>query len=146
MEWKARVPVLAAALWWGSLTTIGFIVVPLLFVHLPAAALAGQTAAKLFTAQTWVSVICGLLLLMSSRAIGEPVRMDWRQGALALVVAGLLCALLLEFAIAPRVVARENLKLWHNLGGGLYALQWVCAMVVLWKVALPRPYPRTGGP
>jgi len=136
MGWKARVPVLAAALWWGSLTAIGFIVVPLLFVHLPTAALAGQTAAKLFTAQAWVSVICGLLLLMFSRSAGEQARMDWARGALVFVVAGLLCALLLEFAIAPRIVARDNVKLWHNLGAGLYALQWLCALVVLWKTAV----------
>ena len=31
----SRLPVYAAALWWGSLTTIGFLVVPLLFMHLP---------------------------------------------------------------------------------------------------------------
>ena len=44
-----------AALWWGSLTTLGALVVPLLFVHLPSPALAGGMAAKLFAAQTWLS-------------------------------------------------------------------------------------------
>ena len=34
--WKARLPLLAAALWWGSLTAIGFLAVPLLFAHAPA--------------------------------------------------------------------------------------------------------------
>jgi len=39
-----------------------------------------------------------------------------------------------EFAIAPRIVARDNLAFWHSFGTGLYALQWLCALVVLWKV------------
>lgn len=133
MGWKARVPVLAASLWWGSLTAIGFVAVPLLFVYLATPSIAGQMAAKLFTAQTWISAACGLLLMMSSRAGDEPARLDWGQGALAFVTAGLLFALLAEFAIAPRIVARENLALWHGVGTALYALQWICALVVLWK-------------
>jgi len=128
--------VLAAALWWGGLTTTGFLVVPLLFAHLPTAALAGQTAARLFTAQTWVALGCGTILLMASRpGGGEPSRMDWAQGAVAFVLAGVLLALLAEFAIAPRIMARENLKLWHGIGSAMYLLQWLCAGVVLWKVA-----------
>jgi len=137
--------VLAAALWWGSLTAVGFIVVPLLFKHLPTPALAGQTAAKLFSAQAWVSLGCGLMLLLSSRSRGEPARMDWGRGALGFVVAGLLCALLVEFAIAPSIVARENLRLWHGLGSVLYALEWVCALVVLCKLAPGERSPQPGG-
>ena len=36
-----RLPVFLAALWWGSLCSIGFVAVPMLFAHLPAPALAG---------------------------------------------------------------------------------------------------------
>ena len=133
--WRARVPVLAAALWWGGLTTTGFLVVPLLFAHLPSAALAGQTAARLFTAQTWVALGCGTILLMASRSGGEPARMDWAQGALAFVLAGVLLALLAEFAIAPRILARVNLKMWHGIGSAMYLLQWLCAGGALWKTA-----------
>jgi hypothetical protein len=135
--WKGRVPVLAAALWWGSLTTTGFLVVPMLFAHLPSPALAGQTAARLFTAQTWVALGCGLLLMLASRS-AEPARMDWARGALLYVMAGVLLALLVEFAVAPRIVSRENLRLWHSIGSGMYLLQWLCAGTVLWKVADPK--------
>jgi hypothetical protein len=124
---------LAAALWWGSLTTIGFIVVPLLFAHLPSTSLAGQTAARLFTAQTWVAAGCGLLLILASRS-HQPHRMGWASGALLYVIAGMLLALLLEFAVAPRIVARANLRLWHSVGSGMYVLQWACAGLVLWKL------------
>jgi hypothetical protein len=37
--------------------------------------------------------------------------------------------------VAPRIVARENLKLWHAAGSGLYLLQWFCAGAVLYKLA-----------
>jgi hypothetical protein len=132
--------VLAAALWWGSLTTTGFMVVPLLFAYLPSPALAGQTAAKLFSAQTWVAVGCGLLLMMSSRS-RSTARMDWASGALPFVFAGVLLALLVEFAVAPRIMARDNLKLWHSVGSGMYLLQWLCAGAVLWKLTA-----RSAGP
>jgi hypothetical protein len=46
----------------------------------------------------------------------------------------MLLALLSEFAVAPRIVARENLRLWHSVGTLMYAVQWVCAGVTLAKV------------
>lgn len=133
--WKQRAPVFAAALWWGSLTAIGLIAVPLLFAHLPTAALAGQTAAKLFAAQTWIAIACGLVLMFASRSGEQPVRMDWAGGALFFIFAGVLLALLAEFAVAPRIVARENLKLWHAVGSVMYLLQWLCAGATLWKIS-----------
>jgi glucan phosphoethanolaminetransferase (alkaline phosphatase superfamily) len=136
-DWKARLAVFAAALWWGSLTAIGFLVVPLLFTYLPSAALAGNTAARLFSAQTWVTLGCGLLLLLVSRSRDDSTQMDWARGALLFVVAGVLLALLSEFAVAPRIVARQNLKLWHGIGSAMYVLQWLCAGLVLWKLTDP---------
>jgi hypothetical protein len=144
VSWKERVPVFAAALWWGSLTAIGLLVVPMLFAHMPTPAAAGQMAARLFSAQAWVAVGCGVLLLFASRSSAEPVRMDWAGGALAFVLAGVLLALLAEFAIAPRIVARDNLRLWHSVGSGMYLLQWVCAGVTLWKLASPGSPPSRG--
>ena len=143
MDWRARLGLFAAALWWGSLTAIGAWAVPLLFVHLPTPALAGQTAARLFTAQTWVALGCGAVLMAVARqsAVHEEREerdaspMAWANGALAWVVAGVLLALLSEFAVAPRIVARENLRLWHSLGSAMFALQWVCAGAALWKLA-----------
>ena len=136
--WNARVAVLAAALWWGSVTTIGFVVVPMLFANLPTPALAGNMAARLFSAEAWIAVGCGMLLLFAARSESDLTRMDWRAGALVFVIAGVLLALLSEFAVAPRIVARENLKLWHGVGSGMYLLQWLCAGVGLWKVTTVR--------
>lgn len=135
MKFGDRLAVFAAALWWGSLTAIGFLVVPMLFTHMATPASAGQMAAKLFAAQTWVAVGCGMLLLFTSRERGEAARMDWAGGALIYVVAGVLLALLAEYAVAPRIIAREDLKFWHAVGSGMYLLQWLCAGTVIWKLS-----------
>lgn len=142
MDWRARMALVTAALWWGSLTAVGAWVVPLLFAHLPTPALAGQTAARLFAAQTWAALGCGMVLLVLARsavAVDDDGRqsspMNWAHGALAWVAAGMLVALVGEFGVAPRILARENLKLWHAVGSAMYAMQWGCAGVVLWKLA-----------
>ena len=136
---KGRVAAFAAALWWGSLTAVGFMVVPLLFKFLPTPAMAGHMAARLFTAQTWVSVACGVVLLLVLRS-NRPSALSGRaQAALGFIVLGMLLALLIEFAVAPRIVARENLRLWHGAGSVMYAVQWLCAAAVLWRItAEPR--------
>jgi hypothetical protein len=129
----SRIPVWVAALWWASLSTIGFLVVPMLFVHLPTPALAGGMAARLFTAQTWLSCVCALLLLLFTRSNRPLIHPCVARDAMVFMVGGMLLALLSEFAVAPRIVARENLRLWHSVGSAMFVLQWVCAAIVLWK-------------
>lgn len=137
-----RLCTLAAALWWGSLSSVGFFVVPMLFAHLQPAALAGNTAARLFSGQTWVSVVCAMLMLIASRGRGRhadgetPAHVPF--GWVALLLGGMLLALLSEFGIAPRIMARENLKLWHAVGSAFYVVQWACAGLALWRL-LPTP-------
>ncbi len=138
MDWKARAGVIASALWFGSLSTIGFLVVPLLFTHMPTPSMAGSMAAKLFTAQAWVSIGCGILVMMSARASEEMPSMGWKQGALLYLFGGVLLAVLGEFAVAPHIVARQNLPLWHTVGSAMYLVQWACAGVVFWKVSFTR--------
>ncbi len=89
-----RLPALVAALWWGSLSTVGFLVVPLLFAHLPTPALAGGMAARLFAAQTWVSIACSVVLLLISRPKGSVTQYPWAQAAIIFILGGMLLALL----------------------------------------------------
>ncbi|ADV00236.1 DUF4149 domain-containing protein [Alicycliphilus denitrificans] len=131
----ARLPVLAAALWWGSLSAIGFVAVPLLFAHLPTSAMAGNVAARLFEAQTYISIACCALLLVVSKKKHAEKPEEWAQAAMVFVIAGLLLALLVQYGVAPRIVARQNLRLWHGAGSAMYALQWLCALRVLWSTA-----------
>ncbi len=130
-----QLPVWVAALWWGSLSTLGFFVVPMLFAHLPTPAMAGNMAAKLFSVQTAISTVCGLVLLMLFRSNEVLALVDVPQSATLFVVGGVLLALLVEFGVTPHIVARDNLALWHGVGTAMYVVQWVCAGVVFGKLA-----------
>ncbi|NBX53949.1 MAG: DUF4149 domain-containing protein [Betaproteobacteria bacterium] len=131
MRWR-RVMLLVAALWWGSLTGLGAWVVPLLFAHAPSKAVAAGLAAHLFSAQAWVGLACGLSSLWVAQRVA---RLQARTDAPSLwVVAALLCTAILEWGIAPRILARDNLVLWHGLGTSAWLLQWVCVTVHSWQL------------
>ncbi len=136
---KARFIVLLSALWWGSLSGLGFVVVPLLFMHLGSPAEAGAMAAKLFTAQTWLSVFCAMLLLTLLNKRDDVEVVPESRAAMAWVVAGMLLALLVEFGVADQIVSARsiggNLRLWHGLGSAMYVGQWLCASWLLWRLS-----------
>ena len=136
---RYRFGLMIAALWWGSLTALGFVIVPMLFTHLPSPAVAGQIAAKLFTAQTWLSIACAMFLLVIFNQ-KEAVNVDIRsQSAIKFVVSGLLLVVLVEFGLSPRIVSARldggNLKLLHGLASALYFGQWLCSGFALWRLS-----------
>ena len=136
---RYRFGLMIAALWWGSLTALGFVIVPMLFAHLPSPAAAGQVAAKLFTAQTWLSIGCAMFLLLIFNQ-KEVVTQDLRaQAAIKFIVTGLLLAVLVEFGLSPRIISARvdggNLKLLHGLGSAMYFGQWLCAGFALWRLS-----------
>lgn len=131
---RVRLAQLTVALWWGSLGTVAFLVVPLLFVHLPSPSVAGSMAARLFEAQTWVSVACGTLLLAVLRPKHASALEQRDYHAITLIVLGLLLALVMQFGVAPRIVARQDLKLWHTLGSAMLVGQWLCTLALLWHM------------
>lgn len=133
-----RLPAVTAALWWGSLSAVGFLVVPLLFAHLPSPAMAGRMAATLFAAQTWVSVACTALLLVLAKRRHAEVEEPWAHDVLVWVIVGMLLALLVQFGVSPRIVAKQDLRLWHSVGTLMYAVQWLCALRVLWRTCAPQ--------
>lgn len=134
---RLRLARLLAAVWWVSLGTMGFLVVPLLFKHLPSPAMAGAMAAKLFAAQTWVSLACGAGLLWIFKQKQPLGQQKPAVLAIFLIAFGLLIAALVHWGVAPRIVARENLRLWHSLGTVLYALQWLSALALFWRLVRP---------
>ncbi len=133
---------LVAAVWWGSMTALGAWVVPLLFAHAPTKAVAAGLAVHLFSAQAWVGLVCGVLSLWAQRY------MDRERGLAhvpsALILAAMLMAAIGEWGIAPRIVARENMLLWHSLGTAFWVLQWGCLTAHVWRLsrtALDAPWP-----
>jgi len=87
---------------------------------------------------TWLTIGCGLLLLLVFRSNQPSVPINRTQDATLFIALGMLLALLSEFAVAPRIVARQDLRLWHSVGTVLYALQWVCAGLTFRKLAAYR--------
>ena len=126
---------LVAALWWGSLTALGAWVVPLLFAHAPTKAMAGGLAAHLFSAQAWVGLMGGVFSLLVQRHIdrlrGRP------QVPSVLILAAMLLAVIVEWGIAPRILARDNMLLWHSLSTIFWVLQWACLAVHVWRLSMP---------
>jgi hypothetical protein len=70
---------------------------------------------------------------MGARDPDGEATMGWAGGAVVFVLVGMLAALLQQFAVAPKIVARQDLAFWHGAGTALFAAQWLCALVVLWK-------------
>ncbi|MBH2019162.1 DUF4149 domain-containing protein [Polaromonas sp.] len=136
---RQRIGLLAAALWWGSLSALGFVVVPMLFMHLGSPAAAGAMAARLFSAQTWVGTGCALLMLMVFKPKHGFAQSAQVRVAIKFIVAGMLLALLVEFGVAPRIVSARadggNLRLWHGLGSAMLLGQWLCAGFTLWRLS-----------
>lgn len=132
---RERLPVLVAALWWGSLSTMGFVAVPLTFARVPQVMVAGYMAAGLFEMEAYISIACcALLLVLSKRKHSQTIE-PWARSALVFVILGMLLALLLQFGVAPRVIAYHGVRPWHTLATVMYVGQWLCALAVLWRVA-----------
>jgi len=126
---------LVAAVWWGSLTALGAWVVPLLFAHASSKAVAAGLAVHLFSAQAWVGLMGGVFSLLVQRHIdrlrGRP------QVPSVLILAAMLLAVIVEWGIAPRILARDNMLLWHSLSTIFWVLQWACLAVHVWRLSMP---------
>lgn len=140
---NARMGLMVAALWWGSLTALGFVVVPMLFSYLGSPAAAGAMAARLFTAQTWLSIVCTMLLLIIFNPNKAVVQVSSASSTIKLIVAGLLLTVLVEFGVSPRIVSARatgaDLRVWHGVGSAMYFGQWLCAGLTLWFLTAREP-------
>ena len=136
---RYRFGLMLAALWWGSLTALGFVIVPMLFSHLPSPAAAGQLAAKLFTAQAWLSIACAMFLMLIYNQKEIENQDERAQAAIKFIVTGLLLVVLVEFGLSPRIVSARadggNLRMLHGLGSAMYFGQWLCAGFALWRLS-----------
>ncbi len=144
---RTRLAVALALAWLVSLLMTGAVVVPVLFAYADSLQAAGRLAARMFTAQHWISLALGVALLWLLRvqtpaptpedAQGEAVAAAQANSsvrpsnrlyvAITLIATGLLCALLIEHAAAPRIQARTDLALWHRLATAWFVVQGGCA-------------------
>ncbi len=125
-------PLWLAALWWGGMSAVSLLVVPILFGRL-GPAVAGSVAAHLFSLQSSAVILIGLALLLwlrqqrqrSDAAVWGPL-----MATMGGVLLAMLAAVLQEFVVAERIVMARStggdLRLWHGLGSALVFLQWLC--------------------
>lgn len=134
-----RWPLLLAALWWGGMSALSFVAVPLLFAHFGTPAVAGPAAAKLFQFQAWFSVAVCLVLLVAARQPRWGIPATLAQALLPWLLLAALAALVQQFGVAQKIVTARamgsDVRLWHHVGSGLVVLQWLCALRVLWCLA-----------
>lgn len=132
-----RWPLLLAALWWGGLSALSFVAVPMAFGVIGNPALAGPYAAKLFQVQAWASLVVALVLVMWGRLQRlKSAEVTARWVLLPWLLLAALAALVQEHGVAERILTARttggNLRLWHTVGSALVLLQWLCALRVLW--------------
>lgn len=145
----ARVRLLIATLWAGSLWAIGYIAAPTLFAVLPEPALAGSVAARLFRIEAWLSVACALALLALLYPGTEGLDGRGRRTLRWLVIAMLLCTLIGYFALQPFMnelrqaagpggvmegAMRTRFGVLHGISSLFYLLQSILAVGLIWKL------------
>jgi hypothetical protein len=99
MEIASRVRLLLAALWAGSLWTIGYVVAPTLFLSLHDNVQAGTIVGFLLRSEAWLAIACAIILYLLVRFSKlEPAR---KRTLSLLIVAMLACALVIYVGVQP---------------------------------------------
>ncbi len=137
---------LVTTLWAGSLWTVGYLVAPVLFSTLSDRVLAGSIAGSIFRIEAWLSVGCGLVLLVMV-AFDDASRE--RRSLLRLIVVMLLCVAVGYFGLQPWIAAlreaaapsgvmeggaRTQFGILHGVASLIYLFQSVLALVLVLKV------------
>jgi hypothetical protein len=142
----SRLRLLLVTIWAGSLWTVGYIVAPVLFASLPDRSFAGSIAGMLFRAQAWLSLACGLLLLL---LVWLDKSLSPKRTPIILMIAMLACVLIGYFVLQPfmaevRAAAANNggvmdeamrsrFGMLHGIASVIYLLQSVLAIVLVVK-------------
>jgi hypothetical protein len=145
----ARVRLLIATLWAGSLWTIGYIAAPTLFAVLPERTQAGTVAAALFRIEAWLSVVCALALFGLLYSAVNAMAPRERRTLLWIIAAMLLCTLVGYFGLQPfmaelRAAAgaegvmegalRSRFGQLHGIASVFYLVQSLLAIALIWKL------------
>ena len=141
-------------LWVGSLWSIGYLAVPILFQAQPDKQLAGMLAGEMFRVQSLAGIVCGLYLLGRRGLRAGKVAM--RQPFFLTIALMLTLTLLITFGIQPLMAQLKaqalplevmqsalanKFALWHGISSILYLLESLLgalAVVLFFRTALPR--------
>ncbi len=142
--------ILIATLWVGALWTIGFIVAPTLFSTLGDRELAGSIAGSLFRVMAWLSIGCGVFLLLTQRMRARTFADDSRP-LHWLVIAMMACTVLGYFCLQPFMAelrealhglqdaaqiaeVRKQFGLLHGASTVVYVVQSLLGVALIVKV------------
>ena len=146
-----RARLLIATLWVGSLWTVGYVVAPTLFATLADRSLAGTIAGSLFRIEAWLSLVCGMALLIAASRISRaaPATIDKRSTVLQLVLGMLACTLVGYFGLQPFMAAiretsavaggmdadaRMHFGALHGAASGIFLLQSLLGVALILKL------------
>ncbi len=138
----AKVRLLVAVLWAGSLWTTGYLVAPTLFATLSDRVLAGTIAGSMFHSQALLSLGCAVAMLVLLKVATG----DWtprrRRTVLALVAAMALCTVASHFGLQPMMAelkaaagpdgvmasaGKERFGMLHGVSSVIFLVQSVLA-------------------
>ncbi|MDB5918849.1 MAG: hypothetical protein JWR40_3083 [Massilia sp.] len=106
MTIAGRIRLLVAALWAGSLWTIGYVVAPTLFLSLHDNVQAGTIVGFLLRSEAWLSIACAVVLYLLVRFSAlEPAK---KRSLSLLIVAMLACALVIYVGLQPAMAKLKD--------------------------------------
>ena len=123
-------------LWVGSLWSIGYLAVPILFQAQPDKQMAGMLAGEMFRVQSLAGIACGLYLLGRKGLMASKIAM--RQPFFLTIALMLTLTLLITFGIQPLLAQLKaqalplevmqsalanKFALWHGISSILYLLE-----------------------
>lgn len=137
---------LVTALWAGSLWTTGYLVAPTLFATLADRIMAGTIAGQVFRSEAWLSMACGVILLLllwaspadeAEHGIMRKVRSSRSKTAIIIALM-LLCTVVSYFGLQPVMsalrsggladeAARNEFGVLHAISSGIFLVQSLLA-------------------
>ncbi|MFH2133816.1 MAG: DUF4149 domain-containing protein [Pseudomonadota bacterium] len=126
----------ALTLWVGSLWTVGYLAVPILFQAQPDKQLAGMLAGEMFRVQGFVGIACGVYLLLRDGV--KFGKLALRQPAFLAIALMLLITLSIQFGIQPLMAGlksqalplevmksalADSFAMWHGISSILYLIE-----------------------
>ena len=103
----ARVRLLVAVFWAGSLWTIGYLVAPTLFATLHDSVLAGTIVGSLLKSEAWVAIICAALLFILVNT-ARSVEAVYKRRLNMLIALMVVCALAIYLGVQPAMAALKE--------------------------------------
>ncbi|RJG00073.1 DUF4149 domain-containing protein [Noviherbaspirillum saxi] len=101
----ARLRLLVATIWAGSLWTVGYLVAPTLFITLDDRVLAGTIAGRLFRVEAWLCVACAIVLGILVRYFSPDLERKQIRSIAWLIAGMLACTLIGYFGLQPFMAA-----------------------------------------